>query len=226
MPIYRPALPVVDAKETRRYAGLSKAEFDEAAITAACEECAVLAAPRVQWEKYDYDCTANIVCAEPPFIMEGNSIRKHLAGTECVIFLAATIGKEVEEAVARHFNEGLYAHSVLLDAAATSAVEQACDACEAMLRPQLAKEGFAMRWRFSPGYGDWDIHAQPELLRLSHADVIGISLTESLMLCPRKSVTAVIGLIKRGGGSENLPKGCAACPKLDCPSRITGAEDE
>ena len=219
MPIYQPALPVVDAKETRRYAGLAKAEFDEASIAAACEECALLAAPRVQWEIYDYDCKENVVRSAPAFIMEGSSIRKHLAGAERVVFLAATIGEAVEDAVTRHFDEGSYAHSVLLDAAATTAVEQTCDACESMLRPQFAKEGFTMRWRFSPGYGDWDIHAQPELLRLSHADVIGISLTESLMLRPRKSVTAVIGLVRGESGDKEPPKGCAVCPKLDCPSR-------
>ena len=219
MPIYTPSLLSVDTKETRRYAGLAKAEFDEAAIAAACEECALLAAPRVQWEVYDYDCKENVVHAEPPFTMEGNSIRKHLAGAGRVVFLAATIGEAVEDAVTRHFDEGSYAHSVLLDAAATTAVEQVCDACETMLRPQFAKEGFTMRWRFSPGYGDWDIHAQPELLRLSHADIIGISLTESLMLRPRKSVTAVIGLVRGGNDGKELPKGCAACPKLDCPSR-------
>lgn len=219
MPIYRPALSAVDAKETRRYAGLAKAEFDEAMIAKACEECALLAAPRVQWELYDYDCKTNIVREEPPFTIEGNIIRKHLAGAERVVFIAATIGEVVEDAVTLHFDEGSYAYSVLLDAAATAAVEQTCDACEAMLRPQFAKEGFTMRWRFSPGYGDWDIHAQPELLRLSHADAIGISLTESLMLRPRKSVTAVIGLVRGENGDEKLPKGCAACPKLNCPSR-------
>ena len=79
MPIYTPSLLSVDTKETRRYAGLAKAEFDEAAIAAACEECALLAAPRVQWEVYDYDCKENVVRAEPPFMMEGNIIRKHLA---------------------------------------------------------------------------------------------------------------------------------------------------
>jgi hypothetical protein len=219
MPIYTPSLLSVDAKETRRYAGLAKAEFDEETIADACEECALLAAPRISWESYDYDCRRNVVHAEPTFIMEGNSIRKHLAGAERVVFLAATVGEAVEKAVTRHFDEGSYAYSVLLDAAATTAVEQTCDACEAMLRPQLAKEGFSMRWRFSPGYGDWDIHAQRSLLRLTKADTIGISLTESFMLQPRKSVTAVIGLVRGEIGGEHLPKGCDACPKLDCPAR-------
>ncbi len=219
MPIYRPSLPAVDAAETRRYAGLAKAKFDENSITAACEEAALLAAPCARWEIYDYDCETGRVNSEPPFTVEGNIIRKHLAEAERVVFLAATIGDGVENAVSRHFDEGRYAHSVLLDAAATAAVEQVCDACETMLRPQLAKEGFSMRWRFSPGYGDWDIHAQPELLRLTQAESVGISLTESFMLCPRKSVTAVIGLVRSGGEEQSAPKGCASCGKLDCPAR-------
>ena len=220
MPIYRPSLSEVDAKETRRYAGLARAEFDERAIAAACEEAALLAEPRVQWELYDYGCESGTVAAKLPFVISGDVIRNHLAGAERVIILAATIGEAVEEAVTRHFDEGNYAHSVLLDAAATAAVEQTCDACEAMLRPQFAKEGYTMRWRFSPGYGDWDIHAQPELLRLTQAESIGVSLTESLMLCPRKSVTAVIGLVRGNATTtEHAPKGCASCDKLDCPSR-------
>lgn len=218
MPIYAPRLSAVDAKEARRYAGLAKASFDEAAIAAACEEALLLAAPRARWEIFDYDCETGTVAARPDFVIEGNVVQSHLAGATRVVFLAATIGEAVEAAVTRHFDEGRYAHSVLLDAAATAAVEQVCDASEAMLRPQFAKEGFAMRWRFSPGYGDWDIHAQPELLRLTQAESIGISLTESLMLRPRKSVTAVIGLV-RGGDDKELPKGCAVCLKLDCPSR-------
>ncbi len=220
MPIYTPALPAVDPKETRRYAGLARAEFDQKAIEKACEEAALLAAPRTSWEIYDYDCETGKVSAAPPFFIEGSVVRKHLAKAERVIFLAATVGEALEQAVTRHFDEGDYAHSVLLDAAATTAVEQVCDACESMLRPQTAKEGFTMRWRFSPGYGDWDIHAQPELLRLTKGDIIGISLTESLMLCPRKSVTAVIGLV-RGDEADNGPHGCAACTKTDCPARKT-----
>ncbi len=77
-----------------------------------------------------------------------------------------------------------------------------------------------MRWRFSPGYGDWDVHAQPDLLRLTQAETIGVSLTESFMLRPRKSVTAVIGLLRGGtDAGKAAPKGCAVCPKRDCPFR-------
>ena len=54
---------------------------------------------------------------------------------------------------------------------------------------------------------------------MTEGATIGVSLTESMMLCPRKSVSAVIGLVRGENGDKELPKGCAICPKLDCPSR-------
>lgn len=218
MAVYTPSLLAIDAAETRRYAGLAKARFDEAAITAACEEALLLVEPRGIWFAYDYDCARGIVLADPPFALEGSSIQSHLGGALRVVALAATVGAAVGEAVTRCFDEGRYAHAVLLDAAATAAVEQTADALEKAIRPQMAARGLTMRWRFSPGYGDWDIRAQTGLLRLTRAEEIGIGLTESFMLTPRKSVTAVIGLI-RGEASREAPAGCAACPRLDCPSR-------
>ena len=49
MPIYRPALPAVDAAETRRYAGLAKAEIRELSRE--------LGLPT--WEKPSYACLAS-----------------------------------------------------------------------------------------------------------------------------------------------------------------------
>ena len=92
-----------------------------------------------------------------------------------------------------------------------------------------AAKGYRMRWRFSPGYGDWPMEQQPEIVRLSHAGEIGVSLSESFMLVPRKSITAIIGLYKEDvsegisrNDGEHAPKGCAACSRKDCPSRRMG----
>jgi cobalamin-dependent methionine synthase I len=78
-----------------------------------------------------------------------------------------------------------------------------------------------MKWRFSPGYGDWPLEQQPELIRLAHADKIGVSLSSSLMLMPRKSITAIIGLYRKQAETapSHSPHGCVMCNKTDCPSR-------
>ncbi|SDG58303.1 Vitamin B12 dependent methionine synthase, activation domain [Selenomonas sp. WCT3] len=224
MPIYNAPLLAIDAKETRRYAGLMKAEnFDESKIEEACQDARLLASPKGIWEVYDYDCENQEVKAAPTCILKGVKIGAHLAGCEKVIALATTVGETIEETVTQRFEEGQYASSVLLDAAATAAVEQVADAMEKAIRPKAAAKGYGMRWRFSPGYGDWPIEQQPELIRLTGAANIGIQLSSSMMLIPRKSITAIIGLYKEDKSKPEAAvthkKGCAACPKTDCPSR-------
>ena len=222
MPIYNAALTKINAEEARRYAGLQKAEnFSQVMIEEACEDALLLAAPKGIWTVYDYDCLEGTVKGDFSCRLEGESIKKHLAGCEKVIFLAATVGDGIESMVTRRFQNDEYTASLLLDAAATAAIEQVGDGIEKLLRPKAAAKGYAMRWRFSPGYGDWPIEQQPEVARLSHAEEIGVRLSSAMMLVPRKSITAVIGLYREDGKKEAAEhgKGCKACTRLDCPSR-------
>lgn len=223
MPIYNAQILEIDAKETRRYAGLLKAQsFGEENILEACQEALLLLNVRGAWEVYTYDDKSHIVVSEPPFVIEGNSIIKHLAGCEKVICMAVTVGFEVEREVTKKFERGEYLASVLLDAAATAAVEQAADAMEKNFAALFAKDGFKLRWRFSPGYGDWDLTEQAKLFKICGAEQIGLHLSSAMMLEPRKSVTAIIGLEKISA-QKNFPsakKSCATCDKLNCPSRV------
>ena len=228
MPVYNAPLFQIDPKETRRYAGLMKAaDFDEQKIEDACQDARLLASPKGIWQIYDYDCQTQEIKAKPPCIIQGTKIGAHLAGCDKVILLSATVGDEIEETVTKRFADGEYTSSVLLDAAATTAVEQLADGMEKAIKPKASAQGYGMRWRFSPGYGDWPIEQQPELIRLAHAGEIGVSLSSSMMLIPRKSITAIIGLYKEENkgqdttAAEHDLHGCAACGKLDCPSRKT-----
>ena len=139
MPVYNAPLLTIDPKETRRYAGLMRAkDFDEKFIEDACQDARLLAEPRGIWQLYDYDCENQIVKADPPFHIEGRKIGKHLAGCDKVILLAVTVGDAIEDMVTKRFADGEYASSVLLDAAATTAVEQLADGMEKAIKPKMA----------------------------------------------------------------------------------------
>ena len=220
MPIYNAQILEIDAAETRRYAGLRKAAaFGEKNIRDACEEALLLLEVRGAWEVYDYDCANHIVASEPPFAIVGKSIVKHLNGCEKVICMAATVGTAIEREITKKFERGEYLASVLLDAAATCAVEQAADAMEKNFAATFAKNGYKMRWRFSPGYGDWNLTEQEKLFKICGAEQIGISLTPAFMLEPRKSVTAIIGLNKEQGTRNRGQGTCATCDNIDCLAR-------
>ena len=219
LPIYNAQILEIDAAETRRYAGLKKAaDFGEKNIRDACAEALILSEVRGAWNVYDY--ADNIVESEPPLKIAGKSIIKHLDGCEKVICMAVTVGTQIEREINKKFERGEYLSSVLLDAAATCAVEQAADLMEKNFAAKFSKDGYKMRWRFSPGYGDWNLTAQEKLFTIAGAEQIGIILSSAMMLEPRKSVTAIIGLEKISAQKISYnEKSCAACDKLDCPMR-------
>lgn len=226
VPIYNAQILAIDAAQARRYAGLNRAaDFGEKNIRDACEEALLLSKVRGAWEVYDYDDAEHIVKSSPPIEIVGRSIVKHLDGCERVVCLAVTVGSEIEREVTAKFARGEYLASVLLDAAATAAVEQAADVMEKNFAAMFARDGFKMRWRFSPGYGDWNLTEQPKIFAISGAERIGLRLTEAMMLEPRKSVTAIIGLEKisadKISASKNFPavQKCAVCSRNDCPAR-------
>ena len=220
MAIYNAQILTIDAAETRRYAGLRKAQnFGEQNIRDACAEALLLIEVRGAWEVYDYDSASHTVASSPPVEIVGKSIVKHLDGCEKVICMAVTVGFDIEREVTKKFERGEYLASVLLDAAATSAVEQAADLMEKNFAAKFSKEGYKMRWRFSPGYGDWNLTEQEKLFTIAGAEQIGMSLSSAMMLEPRKSVTAIIGLERLSAQIPTVHKNCAACGKIDCPMR-------
>lgn len=221
MPKYNAALMSIDPSETRRYAGLNKApNFNKKTILEACREVLYICEPKGIWEIYDYDAKNGIVLADKPFKLEGKKVTKHLCRATKVAIIAVTIGETVEDEISRRFKDGEYTLAVLMDAAATTAVEHIADGIEQAIDQKIAMQGLVRRWRFSPGYGDWPLDSQPEMLRLAKASQIGLNLTSSLMLTPRKSVTAIIGLIPKNQDAEPEKQSCKYCPKSNCNFRI------
>ena len=222
--IYNAPILAINAAETRRYAGLLKAkDFGEKNIRDACDEALLLLNVRGSWEIYPYDCENCTVLSQNPVKIVGNSICKHLYGCERVICMAATVGFDIEQEITKKFERGEYLASILLDAAATAAVEQVADAMERNFSAQFAKNGFKLRWRFSPGYGDWNLTEQAKLFTICGAEQIGLRLTSAMMLEPRKSITAIIGLERFSAQKSafSAKKSCKTCNKLDCSMRFS-----
>ena len=219
MPIYNARLEQININEMRRYAGLQKVSFSEERLEAARSEALLYIEPKTSWELYDYDCKSQIIKSNPPVHIKGEKAGAHLRGAAKIICIAATIGSALTDTANSYFQKGEYTHGLLLDAAATAAVEQTADALERVLTPKAAAKGYKMHWRYSPGYGDWPLEEQAKLLPLCHGQDIGISITELNMLSPVKSITAVIGLYPDGERIPQDMQGCASCGKKECVFR-------
>ena len=147
--------------------------------------------------------------------IQSQKLRAHLEGCTSALLFGATLGIGVDRLIARSA-AGKVAQAAVDQAAAAALIEAVCDdACD-----QLAKQypGKYLRPRFSPGYGDFPLFAQPELLRrLDAPRKIGLTATDSCLLAPVKSVTAVIGVADTPGKCH--AGGCATCSKRNCTFR-------
>ena len=146
--------------------------------------------------------------------VHSKNLARNLQGCTQTVLMATTLGIEVDLAMRRYALTDM-AKVVIFQACAAAMLEEFCDECQAKIADEMAPKYKGMRPRFSPGYGDFDIHHQEEILRMLDAHKkIGLSMTESCMLTPTKSVTALIGFAEK---EMDCPKsGCEACEKKDC----------
>lgn len=212
----------VDRGEVCRYLGLKGAAPDAATLRAVDEALAALdeaAEPRQVSRRFPLRRPQADTVEIEGLRVESRALARNLAGCAEVFVMAATLGIGPDRLIARAQAMGAMSRAVALQAASAAMIEAWCDRVNDDLRAQAAAQGKALRPRFSPGYGDFSLEAQPGLFRLLGVQrSIGVTLTESLLMIPTKSVTAVIGI---SGEASCLPTGCAACPKADCAFRDT-----
>lgn len=211
-----------DRAEALRYMGFGETVPEEiftARIDAAEKELIKTAAPRFIWRIFPVVRDEKGVISAGGIRLSGNAIAEHLEGCTEAVFMAATLSAQgdmfISRAKARSMTDALIA-----DALASAEIEQICNKAEAAIVKEL--QGKYTTWRFSPGYGDLPLDLQEDILSLLDAQrKIGLTVTDSSVLIPTKSVTAIMGV------SDNpLPKkrqGCAYCNMRDrCQFRRKG----
>ena len=153
--------------------------------------------------------------------LTGEDIKRHLKGCKRAVLLAATLSQE-EDKLIRQAAVTDMAQSLALDCICSAAVEQVCDRAEEEIFTAHPCE--YRTWRFSPGYGDLPITLQRSfLLALNAQRRIGLTVTDSCLLIPSKSVTAIIGV--SDAPVERGPRGCAVCNmKGSCAYRASGTK--
>lgn len=145
------------------------------------------------------------------------NLMKNLKGCDKVIIFAATLGIKIDMEI-KKLSKINISDSFIFNACATAAIENYCDQIQSYLKEIFLNEGYFLRPRFSPGYGDFSIEHQKDFASLLNTPkIIGLTLTDSLILIPTKSVTAIIGLSKNDLKCDKL--GCENCNKIDCNFR-------
>ena len=150
------------------------------------------------------------------FTPKGRDVRGMLDACKEAVLLAATLGAESERLLLREQARS-GAQAVLMDAVLSAAIETVCDRLENDLRGELAGQGLFLTDRFSPGYGDMPLEQTREICDvLAAARSIGLTVSASGLMIPRKSVTAIMGISDQA--VKRRPAGCEGCSaRGTCP---------
>ncbi len=121
-------------------------------------------------------------------------LSKNLQDCSEVLLFAATVGTDPDRMMMR-YGKTAPTKALLFSAIGSERIESLCDLFEEEQRMLLQEQGRTLRARFSPGYGDLPLAFQKEIFAVLQPErSIGVTLNDSLLMSPCKSVTALIGI--------------------------------
>lgn len=189
--------PPLCEKEILYYAGCREADTE---LLALLEECIGEAKDKLSYKVCYRELSLRRegdFCDLELLRVQSEGLAKNLFGCERVILFAATVGVGLDRLIAR-YSRLSPARALLFQAIGAERIEALCD----VFCADVAREyGLRARPRFSPGYGDLSLDVQKDIFRLLDCERrIGLTLGDSLLMSPTKSVTAFVGLGGDGWG--------------------------
>jgi hypothetical protein len=143
-------------------------------------------------------------------------VATQLRNSEKAALFVCTIGRGMETWSKRLASEGDVPLSFLVDTVASVAEEQAVDVLHDHIEKQMQRQGLKITNRYSPGYCNWSVSEQHLLFSFFPANFCGITLTESALMVPIKSVSGIIGI---GKDVQRMDYICDNCSVKDCTYR-------
>lgn len=204
--------------EILRYLGYKNQEIDshiDELIDDAMEEIGSLEKERYIYRSFeiDKDDGEHISLLGSNLQLYGEDIKDHLSKSKNCILMGASLGHQVDTRI-RYYEKLSMTKAVILDACASARIEQLCDKVCKEIEDELLMEKKTITHRYSPGYGDLPIQIQGDFLSALNAKrTIGLTASASSILIPRKSVTAIVGIIDIGETRKEI--NCENCNKFN-----------
>lgn len=211
---------MINEKEIVRYLGYGRNKPDSEMmdlIRVCYSELEKVATLKHVYKRMKVKITADNRILAAGLEMHSSSLAKNLKCCEEIILFAATLGSGTDMLMNKYSRIAI-SKAAIIQACGTAMIEDYCNACQRSIEEELMQEGLYVRPRFSPGYGDLSLRHQQSVLNILNArKTIGIYLSESDVMIPEKSVTAIMGISK-----DNIRchiNGCEACNKINCDFR-------
>lgn len=156
------------------------------------------------------------VTRELPAFDMGQIIMNQLHGSEGYALFIATCGGAFETFQKQLKEEDDMVRVFIADALGSVIAEKCADEMEKTLQQSIDKLGWKHTNRFSPGYCGWHVSQQQLLFPLFEGQTCGVTLTDSSLMLPIKSVSGIIGV---GQKVRRLDYTCGLCNFEKCYKR-------
>lgn len=200
----------LDRKEALRYLGAfgQAAEEVRPAVETVASGLEKALQPSFVYKVFALDrCPEGLLLSGTGLLLPGDTAKTMLAECDRALLLACTLGSRFDALLLSEQARDM-ARAAILDACGSALVEAGCDEAERQIA--LRFSGYFLTDRFSPGYGDLPLQLQEGICGLLDARRrLGIHVTDSCLMNPVKSVTAVVGISDRPQMARI--RGCAYC---------------
>ena len=140
-------------------------------------------------------------------------VRSQFKNAISLAIFISTAGAEITEHSRILSESGDLILSYIFDVLGSVTVEKASDKILRALETELQDRGLKISDSFSPGYCEWSVSEQQKLFALLPENFCGVSLSDSSLMWPIKSVSGMVAI-----GSDMVHKGyqCYWCTDKDC----------
>ena len=191
----------IDAERVLHYleAGATPSPAVREGVARLRAESRALLQPRALWRLVAVAGIANgVVSLAGGERFTSQKLSHLLEGAESLAVMVGTVGEALEDEVTRLFASAEYVDAMTLDAIGTVAVEEVLQQARSLVcRCHADPAGWQVGPSLGPGYQYWDVREQQVVFSLLPADAIGVQLTESCLMLPRKSLSAIVPLGRR-----------------------------
>ncbi|MFA9392106.1 MAG: vitamin B12 dependent-methionine synthase activation domain-containing protein [Prolixibacteraceae bacterium] len=143
----------------------------------------------------------------------GKTVFNLLKKAESLALFACTAGEGIANASKKLMDNGDFMEGYIADTAGSVIVEKAMDLIQNKLKESVRISGKFITNRYSPGYCDWSVKEQHKLFSFLPPTFCGITLTDSSLMQPIKSVSGMIGI---GSNVKYNEYTCNICSSSHC----------
>jgi hypothetical protein len=143
----------------------------------------------------------------------GAQVQGYMRGASHLALFVCTAGQVFTRLSVQYGKDGRHLEAFIVDAIGSLTVENAMNKIQAQLETLANETGMQISNRYSPGYCNWALTGQRALFEYMKNIPVNVSLTDSCLMLPIKSVSGIIGI---GETVKKREYACQICNNKDC----------